>query len=296
MPDKIKIFLHGEKYHAKVFCEQLENYEKGIFEPKYFEKLDSQINYDEFDLFHLISSPLTVIKKLNKYNKPILYHWIGTDVYRLINDSFIKKLLKKNLINLSNVKNLAVSENLKAELAEQKISTDILPLTKLNFVDEIPPLPERLTVLAYVPENRWDFYNGDLILKLAEKFPEINFHLLAADKKSSGLPNVFTYGFIEDVTQLYIKCSVLIRITEHDGLPKMVLEALYYGRYVLWSEAFPHCFKVNNLDDCTAALNKLKSDAKLNLKGKEYIEKNFNTNNILHDYFNLCRKLKKINE
>ena len=97
---KIKILLYGESYHTKVFCEQLENYKKGLFEPKYFERLDSLINYDEFDLIHLISSPLSEIKKI-KIKKPIIYHWIGTDVYRFLNDSVIRKYLKKYLLKFA---------------------------------------------------------------------------------------------------------------------------------------------------------------------------------------------------
>ncbi len=295
-PNKIKILLHGEKYHAKAFCEQLENYKKGIFEPKYFDQLTQAINYYEFDLFHLISPPIRVIRKLNKYKKPVLFHWIGTDVYRFINESSIKRRLKKFFIESENVKNLVVSENLKEELNLFNISSAILPLTKLNFIDEIPPLPEKFSVLTYIPEKRWDFYNGDLILELAEKMPDIEFHLLAADKKRSGPPNVFIYGFIEDVIPFYKKCSALIRVTLHDGLPKMVLETLSYGRYVLWSESFPHCTKVNNLDECISALNKLKMNSSPNTVGKKFVEENFNQDKILDDYLTMCKKLIGLNE
>ena len=295
-PNKIKILFHGEKYHAKVFCEQLENYEKGLFEPKYFEDLTPGLNYDEFDLFHLVSPPIRIIKKLNKYKKPILFHWIGTDVYRFIKDSSVKRTLKKYLIQSANVKSLVVSENLQKELNQFNISSTILPLTKLKFIDEIPPFPDKFSVLSYVPEKRWDFYNGDLILELAGKMPYTEFYLLAAGKKNSNLPNVFFYDFIEDVTPFYKKCSALIRITTHDGLPKMVLETLSYGRHVLWSEFFPNCFKVNNVDECFTVLNKLKLNPVPNTEGKQFVEKTFNQGKIIADYLNLCRELIGINE
>ena len=295
-PGKIKILFHGEKYHAKVFCEQLENYEKGIFEPKYYEELTPLLNYESFDFFHLISSPIPVIKKLKKYKKPIYFHWIGTDVYRFIKDSAIKRSLKKYLINSANVKNLVVSENLQKELDQFKISSTILPLTKLKFINEIPPFPDKFSVLSYVPEKRWDFYNGDLILKLAERMPETEFHLVAAGKSKSSLPNVFFYDFIDDLIPFYKKCSALIRITVHDGLPKMVLETLSYGRYVLWSESFSNCFKVNNLEECISVLNKLKQTHLPNKEGKNFVEKNFKEENIIDNYFKLCKKFIGINE
>ncbi len=288
---KIKILLLGEEYHTKVFYEQLENYEKSVFEPKYFNKLTAEINYNEFDLFHLISSPLPLIRTLSKYKKPVLYHWIGTDVYRLINDSSIKKFVKKLIINSSQVYNLVVSENLKFELEQLNIPSTVVPLTKLGFASELPSLPEKFSVLSYVPKNRWDFYHGDLIVELAGKMPDVDFHILAAGKERVGGSNLFFYDFINDTIPFYKNCSVLLRITTHDGLPKMVLEALSYGRQVLWSETFPHCYAVKNLNDCLTTLNKLKLNCSHNTGGKKFVEDSFNESKIIDDYQNLCQKI-----
>jgi len=290
-PGKIKILLHGEPYHTKVFCEQLENYKKGIFEPKYFENLNPDISYDKFDLFHLISPPLPVIKKLRKFKKPVIYHWIGTDVYRLLNDSLIKKISKKYLLKSSGVINLVVSENLKDELNSLGITSEILPLVKLKFINEIPPLPAKFTVLAYIPEKSWDYYNGDIILKLAENFPDIDFHIVASGERYINLKNVFMHGFIEDLTPFYKSCSALIRLTVHDGLPKMVLEALSFGRQVLWSGALPHCFKTATLEECINVLVILKENPEVNSDGKKYVEKNFNPEIISEDYYNFCKRI-----
>src|SRR5690606_14952964 len=347
---------------------------KGIFEPKYFENLNPDISYDKFDLFHLISPPLPVIKKLRKFKKPVIYHWIGTDVYRLLNDSLIKKISKKYLLKSSGVINLVVSENLKDELNSLGITSEILPLVKLKFINEIPPLPAKFTVLAYIPEKSWDYYNGDIILKLAENFPDIDFHIVASGERyinlknvfmhgfrselnslgitseilplvklkfineipplpakftvlayipekswdyyngdiilklaenfpdidfhivASGeryinLKNVFMHGFIEDLTPFYKSCSALIRLTVHDGLPKMVLEALSFGRQVLWSGALPHCFKTATLEECINVLVILKENPEVNSDGKKYVEKNFNPEIISEDYYNFCKRI-----
>lgn len=288
---KIKILILGEEYHAKAFNEQLKNYEKGIFEPKYISSFNESLNYSSFDLFHLISSPLPFIKRVNKFNKPILYHWTGTDVYRFINDSYIKRLLKKYFIFSPLVKNLVVSDNLKSELSQFNVKSTVLPLVELSRKKDIHPLPEKFSILTYVPYKRWEFYNGDMILKLAEKFPDIDFHLLAAEGKIVKLSNVYTYGFVEDVTPFYKNSSVLVRITKHDGLGKMVVEALSYGRQVLWNMPFPHCILVNTLEDCMVTLNSLKKKQELNLAGKAYVEQNFNRKKILDNYYYLCKNL-----
>ena len=71
---KIRILILGEEYHAKAFYEQLKNYEKDIFEPKYIANIEEHLDYGDFDLFHFISTPLPVIRKLSKLKKPIFYH------------------------------------------------------------------------------------------------------------------------------------------------------------------------------------------------------------------------------
>lgn len=290
-PEKIRILLLGEEYHAKVFTEQLENYEKSVFEPKYYNELPSNEVLEKFDLFHLISSPIPVIRKLRRYKKPVFYHWIGTDVYRFINDVFIKRFFKKLIINSPIVRSLVVSENLKFELQQYGVESSIIPLTKLKFVNDVPPLPEKFSVLSYVPKNRWDFYHGDLITELSIKMPDVDFHILAAGKENSGRPNLFLYDFVKDAIPFYKKCSVLLRITVHDGLPKMVLEALSYGRQVLWNEPFSHCFTVKNLDDCIENLNKLKLNCSLNTEGKKFVEDSFKESKIIGNYYKLCQKI-----
>ena len=288
-PDKIKILIIGEEYHAKVFNQQLENYEKSIFEPKFYSKLPSSEELKHFDIFHLISSPLPVLKKLTYYSKPILYHWIGTDVYRFINDNFLKKYFKKLIINSPNVHNLVVSENLKSELKKLSINSTILPLTNLKIIDDLHEMPDKFSVLSYVPKLRWDFYHGDLIKELSVRQPEIDFHILAAGNKNSGRANLFFYDFVEDTTEFYKKCSALIRFTAHDGLPKMVLEALSYGRQVLWNQPFPYCNLVNDINECLTVLKKLEADCPLNIEGKKYVNDSFNESKIIDTYYQFCQ-------
>ena len=287
----IKVLLHGMPYHTKVFEEQLREFSNGIFEPVYCENLSDNFEFTHFDLFHLISTPLPTLKKFVKYNKPVFYHWIGTDVYRILNDFYIKRWMKKRLIAQSGIFNLVVSESLKIELAQIGISSEILPLVNLDFVKECPPFPEKYSVLTYIPRDRWDFYHGDLIMGLARELPDVDFHILAVGDISQKPDNVFTYGFIDDVAPFYKNSCVLIRLTTHDGLPKMILEALSYGRQVLWSEKFPYSYFVKNQDDCMEALISLKSNISINQAGKEFVETHYHPQKICSDYLTLCRKL-----
>lgn len=288
---KIKILLHGEQYHARVFSEQLNSFSKGVIESEFYDTLTYKINYSNFDLFHLVSPPLPTLMKLAKHKKPVIYHWIGTDVYRCLNDFYLKKILKKLILNTARIFNLTVNQALQEELQQIGISSEVLPLVKLNFTEDIPPLPEKFSILTYIPHSRWDFYNGDLVLELAKEFPEINFHLLAAGNIPSKPENVFTYDFIDDVKQFYANANVLLRITTHDGLSKMVLEALSFGRHVLWSELFPNCYPVHDLRDCKRVINLLKENLTVNEEGKSFVELNYNPAKICNDYLSICKNV-----
>ncbi len=288
---RVKILLHGEPYHTQVFEEQLkENCSEG-FDTKYYAKLTKEINYEEFDIFHLISAPLPTLRQLAGYKKILFYHWIGTDVYRIISDSPIKSWFKKRILKSTKTTNIVVAQPLQKELEQIDITSTILPLVKLNFIDDCPPLPQKFSVLTYVPHDRWSFYNGDLILQLAEKFTDIDFHVITGGNKSDKQQNVFTYEFMKNINSFYVNNSALLRFTKHDGLPKMVLEALSYGRHVLWNNPFPNCHLVKNIEDCVNVINQLQTNPSINKTGKEYVESVFRPNKIIDDYLDLCNKV-----
>jgi len=291
---KIKILSFGETYHTKSFVDQLEKYGEGNCDVKYCDKLKEEINYEEFDIIHLISSPLPILRQLTRYNIPLIYHWIGTDVYRIINDSVFKRWLKKRILKSTKTTNVVVSPALQMELKQIGIDSIVLPLVKLNFIDDCPALPQKFSILAYIPQDRWDYYHGDLVLQLAAKLPEVDFHILAGGNKFVNLSNVFIYDFIDDINSYYLNNSILLRFTIHDGLPKMVIEALAYGRHVLWNNPFPNCHYVQSIKDCIDVINRLKANPSVNKKGKEYVESTFRPEKIVDDYLNICNKVIEI--
>ena len=118
-------------------------------------------------------------------------------------------------------------------------------------------------------------------------------HILAADDIPEDLPNVFAHNFVQDMGSLYRNTSALLRFTIHDGLSKMVLEALSYGRHVLWTESFPHCHLVRNFDDCLKILTSLKKSSTLNIKGHQFVKSNYNPQKIARDYLAFYQKIKE---
>lgn len=291
MEKKIRILLLGESYHAKVFCDQVNEYIGTLAVAEYNEDPLDDIDYRKYDIIHLISPPLRIIKKLIRFNKPIFFHWIGTDVYRFSKDWFFKKQMKRLLIKKSGIHNLVVNENLKNELVGVGIISEVLPLVKLNFVKNCPPFPENFSILTYLPKSRWEFYRGDMILEIAGLLPDVDFQVLCSENISNTPLNVRTYDFIEDMSTAYKESNALLRITEHDGLSKMVLEALSYGRHVMWSSPFPYTHLVDSVQKSVTTIKKLKSNSDYNLEGKKFVEQNYNPENICNDYLKMCKKL-----
>jgi glycosyltransferase involved in cell wall biosynthesis len=56
-------------------------------------------------------------------------------------------------------------------------------------------------------------------------------------------------GWRNDLRDAYKGATVLVRFTPHDGLSLMVLEALSYGRHVIWTQPFPFVRQVHQYAD-----------------------------------------------
>ena len=73
---------------------------------------------------------------------------------------------------------------------------------------------------------------------------------------------------------LYEEARVLVRPTKRDGLCRMVLEALGYGRQVVWTQPFPAVYHVSGDDELLSA-TKQALTAGINQAGYELILRHF---------------------
>jgi hypothetical protein len=106
----------------------------------------------------------------------------------------------------------------------------------------LPPLPRAFTALSYVPDFRHEFYGGDMLLEAARCLPEIEFRVTSGTGEwaDSVPPNVHFLGRVEDMADEFRASSCLVRMVRHDGLSNMVIEALSFGRPVVYSARLPH--------------------------------------------------------
>lgn len=89
--------------------------------------------------------------------------------------------------------------------------------------------------------------------------------------------NVHFLGWREDMADLYKKSTVVLRLTEHDGWARTVVEGLAMARHVIYTYPVPFATKVgfDDVDGTVAAIRRLQTshDAGLltpNMNGRRW--------------------------
>lgn len=224
----------------------------------------------------------------------IIMHWVGTDVLRAISNPYAKQLAEQRC--LKGIYHWADAPWLVEELGSIGINATWVPVASaVNPPKEIPPLPSQFTVLCYLPASRPDFYGKSKIYRLARDFPKVRFLVVGSQRQDNETPDNIQYlGWRSDMEDIYAKSSVLIRLTEHDGLSVMVLEALSFARYVIWTYSIPGVFCAKDYDSLKEYLKNIQQKAQvgeLNMMGHEYFRDTF-TPHILRS--RIAQELQKI--
>ena len=198
--------------------------------------------------------------------KRILIHWVGSDIlqmreWRAQGGRFAKLLLEK-------VAHWAEVDWTAAELADLGVVARIVPLVPANLATTVAELPDKFVALSYLPSQKAQLYGEADLLKLAREYPEVTFLAVASDptaRPADWPENLISVGWVNDMAELYAEITVLIRLTEHDGLSFMVLEALAHGRQVIWSYPLPGVRSVNGYQELSQVVSEL---YQLHLAGK----------------------------
>lgn len=217
-----------------------------------------------------------VFQQAQKRNIPVIVHWIGSDIIRLrdhIADHGAPPAYLFDYIDL----HLADSPALAAELEELGVEANVVRLLPRSVNADVCGLPTAPAVLVYLPRGAEDFYRIDIIKALASAFPDIPFYIAANDGHDAvDCPaNMQFLGEVADMNALYRKVSALVRICEHDSLSAMVLEALARGRYVVYSEAFPHTLRARDVETATTCLSEILRASSPNLEGARRVAREY---------------------
>jgi len=291
--NKLKIGIIGSQiwidYFAEVFGND-ENFDVCIYKSFNVEVYKSIRRLDLiYIMFGWLDKPhLLIFLTAFLYRIPIVIHWIGTDVYRMINTDILnfkmklKRLIMKILFKVNkNCYHIACAPWLKEELTSVGINATFIPvvspLTGINV--EIYPLPKTLTVLSYIPLGREDFYGEQKLLEIARMNPDVKFTVVAnsPDRKPKDLNNVEYYGWVsrEKMEELYRNTTCYIRLTRHDGLA--VIEPLLRGRYEIFTYEHPYVYKAITIEEAQKALDEIRTKMEPNYDGARYVRENYST-------------------
>ncbi len=132
------------------------------------------------------------------------------------------------------------------------------PWTGAVTAAEPPALPERFTVLTYIPDARPAFYGAGQVLAAARALPHIHFLVVGGSGPwATECPtNLEFLGWQKDMEPWYAAASCVVRMVEHDSIGGTVGEALSRGRTVVYSRPLEHTVFVP-FDDAEALVGAL---------------------------------------
>ena len=204
--------------------------------------------------------------------RPVVRWWVGTDVLGCLQDPLLAR--KAGLIARVVTASFACAEHLVDELAGIGIETRFIPSPlDANLLPKEAILPEvPRSVLVYLPAHRLEFYGAGVVREIAEWNPDLKFVIVGDESHHlRDLPNVLSLGWISDMSRLYQQIGCVLRITAHDGLPRIVIDALQRGRYVIYSWPLEGCWLAKTAREAHEKLRLFRQTEGPNRAGAEVI-------------------------
>jgi hypothetical protein len=191
--------------------------------------------------------------------KPVVVHWVGTDVL-LAREAADRGRLAASVVRRAT--HLCDAPWLASELAALGIAAEYVALP-IPRVGRPLPLPGQFHVLIYLPVDPFDREVFDMgsLLRLPGALPDVQFTLIPSPPETLPgplPPNLRALDWVEDMDRLYRDITAMVRLTSHDGMSFMAVEAMSRGRYVLWTHTVPGVTPVAGFDDTVAALRSLR--------------------------------------
>lgn len=177
-----------------------------------------------------------------------VYYWIGSDVHKAAADLRAGRDVRRFRRLVASGRHMAGSEPLRDDLAAIGIDAEIVDFPSKVAQPEgaLPGMPERFTVLTYIPDARAAFYGGPTVLQAARELPDVRFVVMGG--VGSWAPdapeNVEFAGWVADPAPLHGASSCVVRMVEYDSIGGTVAEGLLFGRPVIYSRPLEHTIQV----------------------------------------------------
>src|SRR5665213_641126 len=84
--------------------------------------------------------------------------------------------------------------------------------------------------------------------------------------------NVESLGWVWDMRQLYLRAGCILRITTHDGLPRMLIASLLHGLYAIYSWPLQGCWRARTVEEIDGRLAQYRMATRPNIEGRMAIQ------------------------
>ncbi len=242
--EPLKILLHGLVYFCRKFPGLLNSpgWEFRHFDPNRLTELLPAVAYlQKCDLSYCWGGRVTLGKFLAAsrllQKKNLVMFWCGSDTLSARKDYEAGRVHPWIAERI----HWAGSPWLAEEVRAMGLQCEYVPTTWVDIPYVLPPMPEKFSVLAHLSSAaRVELYGIDHLFEVARRMPTVEFHVVGIlpGETLSAPDNVTVHGRVPSLVPFYQRTSVLWRPARHDGLSFVALEALGYGRHVLWSYPF----------------------------------------------------------
>ena len=244
------------------------------------------VKYDRMESFFIRQLAIAGVLGL-----PIIRWWVGTDVFNVLNDLSNAESVRSTRWLFS--RQIAVSPHLVDELKIVGVRARYIP--SVIELDESPRILDKAikTILVYLPTKRRAFYRADIIEDAVRAYPDLEFIIVADEEHSLDYyPNVRSVGWTEEMAEIWDATGCLLRVTKHDGMPRMVLEALRRGKHVIYSWPFPGCVRAKSQKEVFHALDHFREQTLINSEGVSLVQDILTPNPLrrFHDEMNEMTK------
>ena len=125
--------------------------------------------------------------------------------------------------------------------------------------------------------DRQEEYGFGVVERIAGELPWVTFHLYGAPWASKRL-NVVAHGRVpkERMNRETATMQVGLRLNEFDGFSEILAKAVLRGQYAIGKVSYPMIPSYENDLDLILKLNRLRREAKPNLKVREFYREKLN--------------------
>ncbi|MBI5949004.1 MAG: glycosyltransferase [Chloroflexi bacterium] len=209
------------------------------------------------DLVYAIGSSIRVNSPVDlaaRRGKPVLLHWVGTDVLAALEEHRAGRASRRLVDGAAH---WADAPWCAEELAPIGIRAEHHPLPIPTVLGSPVPFPDTFRVLLYLSASPHAAYDVDGTLAVVRALPEIPFVVVGGYRPPEPIANLDARGFVTDMPSLYRETTVFVRLVKHDGMSHSVIEAMSFGRHVLWNYAYPGVTRVADANEAVEALRDL---------------------------------------